>query len=205
MSTQVKFSKDADTFTITFDGEGLIEKSDKSDWDDCKGDPMFNQHWVTELFKRQEYDVTLDGEEEVETDVGKFNVAKLDTDKRLVFGWAYVTHDKDGEVVVDKSGEFIDDYEVLEKAAYEFVITSRTGGDHHERDLTTGRARAVGTMVESMMFTPEKIEKMGLPPGLLPTGWWVGFKVTDDAAWQAVKAGERPAFSIHGTAKKEPV
>jgi hypothetical protein len=140
---------------------------------------------------------------------GEFVIAKFDTDKQLVFGWAYVSHDADGNVVVDKSGEFIDDYGELEEAAYLFVEKSRVGGDSHARITseigTDDSAKKVGTMVESMVFTPEKIAKMGLPPGVLPTGWWVGFKVEDPEVWKAVKRGERPAFSIHGSGRREEV
>lgn len=139
----------------------------------------------------------------------EFLVIKMDTDKQLVFGWAYVSHDAEGNVVVDKSGEFIDDYGELEEAAYLFVEKSRVGGDGHARITseigTDDVAKKVGTMVESMVFTPEKLSKMGLPPGILPTGWWVGFKVEDPEVWKAVKEGKRPAFSIHGSGRREEV
>lgn len=137
------------------------------------------------------------------TKSGDFEIAKFDADKQLVFGWAYVSHDTNGEVVVDKSGEFVDDPAELEDAAYLYVMKSRVGGDSHQRD--TAGAKKVGVMVESMVFTPEKITKMGIPQGILPTGWWVGFKVEDPEVWKAVKRGERPAFSIHGSGKREEV
>jgi hypothetical protein len=130
-------------------------------------------------------------------------VSKVDVDKRLVFGWAYVTHDKDGQVSVDKSGEFIDDYDELESMAYDFVLRSRQGGMDHARDGDAPVIRS--TMVESVVFTPEKVEKMGIPPGALPSGWWVGFKVHDDEAWDSVKKGQRLAFSIHGTGVRKEV
>jgi hypothetical protein len=125
-------------------------------------------------------------------------IAKADKAKKNVFGWAYVTHDVNGEVVIDKSGEFVDDYEEIEKAAYQFVIKSRNG----DADHTNVKA---STMIESMVFTPEKIEKMGIPEGVLPSGWWVGFHVEDDALWDSVEKGERVAFSIHGTGVRKEV
>lgn len=142
-----------------------------------------------------------------DTELGQISdIAKFDVERQLVFGWAYVTHDTQGNVVVDKSGEFIDDYEELESAAYQFVEKSRVGGDSHQRDMTVNFGpKKVGTMVESMVFTPEKLAKMGLPPGILPTGWWVGFRIEDPEVWKAVKEGKRPAFSIHGSGKKETV
>ncbi len=125
-------------------------------------------------------------------------VSKVDEDKRLVFGWAYVTHDKDGQINVDKSGEFVDDYEELEKGAYDFVIKSRAGDADHTNIKGS-------EMVESMVFTPEKIEKMGLAPGTLPSGWWVGFKIEDEEVWRSVKNGKRLAFSIHGRGTRKEV
>ena len=50
--------------------------------------------------------------------------------------------------------------------------------------------------------TPEKLEKMGLADDALPHGWWVGFKVNDDAQWERVKKSERTGFSIHGSGKR---
>jgi hypothetical protein len=203
----VPFSKDdaGNAFTATFDDNDQITALEGAGADDLKEtvleDPQFYPFpwWRTGF--GSSYQIiekgTDEGEAEVDTGTSKLEVTKLDIDKRLVFGWAYVTHDEQGNVQVDKSGEFVDDYDELERAAYEFVVKSRRAGDMHRGDFTAG------TMIESMVFTPEKISKMGLPPGSMKTGWWVGFKIENDAVWQAVKNGERPAFSIHGKASKE--
>lgn len=124
-------------------------------------------------------------------------VLKIDPDKRLVYGWAYVTHDTAGQVNIDKSGDFVDDVEEIEKAAHHFVMESRAA----DADHTNIKG---GTLVESIVFTPEKIEKMGLPEGVLPYGWWVGFKIEDDATWDRVKKGELTAFSVHGKGVRTP-
>ena len=81
-------------------------------------------------------------------------VIKADPVQRNVFGWAYITHDKDGVVNIDKSGDFVDDPEELEKGAYDYVLHSRKG----DADHTNVQG---GTLIESIVFTPEKIEKMG--------------------------------------------
>jgi hypothetical protein len=117
-------------------------------------------------------------------------ITKTMDDKRLAFGWANVIT-KDGKILVDRQDDFVDDPWELEKAAYDYVISARVGGEMHER---TG----VSTLVESMVFTKEKIEKMGIPQGMIPEGWWVGFKVTEESVWELVKTGEYPGFSIHG-------
>lgn len=136
---------------------------------------------------------------------GKFSdIAKMDEDERNVFGWAYVTHDVEGNVVIDKSGEFVDDPKELEAAAYDYVINKRIGGDSHKTN-DDGSPTQIGTMIESVVFTPDKIAKMGIPAGVLPTAWWLGIHVTDDEVWQQVKKGERPAFSIQGSGVRKAV
>lgn len=133
--------------------------------------------------------------------------SKFDDDKRLAFGWASVVK-VNGEHVIDRQGDYIGISDI-EDAAYVYVEKSRVGGDMHRR--TTGKDLAgedsphhVADLVESMVFTPEKIEKMGLPRDF-PIGWWVGFKVHDDEAWSEVKKGNRTGFSIHGKGIRKDV
>lgn len=125
-------------------------------------------------------------------------IAKLDDDRRLVFGWAYITKTPTGDVIIDKQGDFVDDDWELETAAYEFVKGEGFGDEMH-LDVP------VSKVVESVVFTPEKLEKMGLAPGSLPTGWWVGFEVDDDEVWAGVKNGTYKAFSIGGSGFREKV
>jgi hypothetical protein len=124
--------------------------------------------------------------------VGK--IVKIDEAKRLVFGWAYIAKTSDGQQVTDHSGEFVADPNELEDAIYEYVETSREADDMHQGPVT-------GHLVESVMFTPEKIEAMGLAKDALPTGVWVGFRLEPDA-FDKVLRGERTMFSIAGTAVK---
>lgn len=126
-------------------------------------------------------------------------LAPTDNESRTVFGWAYVTHDEEGAVVIDKSGDFVDDYNEIENAAYAFVLESRVGGLEHIPGLS------VMTLIESVVFTPTKCERLGIPAGTLPIGWFVGFYVHDDSTWESVKRGERLSFSVHGTGIRTPV
>lgn len=126
----------------------------------------------------------------------RFSIAKLDPDRNLVFGWASVAATVDGELLIDKQGDVIPPEE-LETAAYEYVLEFREADEMHQRI-------AKGALVESLVATPEKVAAMGLPPGSLPVGWWVGFKM-DPATFQAVKAGKYPMFSIEGTAERVEV
>lgn len=126
----------------------------------------------------------------------KAEIVKVDQDKRLVFGWASVAKTADGKVLVDRQGDTIEDEWQLEKAAYQYVLDSRTAGEEHV--LTDG----VGTLVESIVVTPEKLAKMGLPPGSLPTGWWLGFKIQDDRVWDGIRKGRYTGFSVHGKGRR---
>lgn len=123
-----------------------------------------------------------------------FDIKKSDEDKRLAFGWASVANFEDGSVLTDADDDIID-IDVLEKAAYKYVRLHRKGGELHERS-------SVAELVESIVFTKEKMQTLGIPDGILPEGWWVGFFVTDEAVWAKVKSGEYAMFSIEGRAKR---
>lgn len=128
-----------------------------------------------------------------------FSIFKTDDDKRLVFGWASISITVDGEQLEDRQKDIIDP-EDLEDAAYEYVLNFRDTGEEH---ISTMRKK--GKLVESCVFTEEKQKAIGIPPGTVPIGWWVGFKIEDDAAWQKVKNGTYRMFSIEGKASREPV
>ena len=127
---------------------------------------------------------------------GKFT--KLDAERRLAFGWAYVAED-DGQVITDHSGDFIDKAALpdLEEAAYEYVLLSREADEMHET------FEGVAQLVESLMLTPEKAEAMGIVTKKI--GLWVGFKIQDDEVWAKVKDGTYSAFSIRGRGQREEV
>ena len=128
-----------------------------------------------------------------------FSVYKTDDDKRLVFGWASISITVDGEQLEDRQKDMIDP-EDLEEAAYEYVLKFRDTGEEH---ISTMRKK--GKLVESCVFTAEKQKAMGIPEGILPIGWWIGFKIEDDAAWEKVKNGTYKMFSIEGKAHRVPV
>ena len=126
---------------------------------------------------------------------GRFDIKKADDDRRLAFGWAYISEDAAGIQTEDWSGDQLAPDE-LESAAYQFVKLFREGGEMHERG-------GCAVLVESMVFTKEKQAALGIPAGTLPVGWWIGFEVTDDDVWAKVKDGTYPMFSIEGTAIRE--
>ena len=125
---------------------------------------------------------------------GRFKIAKSDDDKHLAFGWANVAIRADGEEIEDWQEDIIEPEE-LENAAYQYVLLYREGGEMHERG-------GAAVLVESVVFTEEKMQAMGIPAGTLPIGWWIGFKVTDEDVWEKVKDGTYPMFSIEGEAER---
>ena len=128
-----------------------------------------------------------------------FSIFKTDSDKKLVFGWASVAITIDGEQLEDRQKDIIDP-EDLEEAAYEYVLNFRDTGEEH---IPTMRKK--GKLVESCVLTAEKQKAMGIPEGAVPVGWWIGFKIEDDAAWERVKSGQYRMFSIEGKANRIPV
>ena len=139
-------------------------------------------------------------EETKGTLTAKFAVKKAtaDTDERLVFGWASVADRADGETITDHQGDIVEISE-LETAAYDFVQFFREGSEMHERG-----GLDIAVIIESIVFTPEKIAALGLKDGDLPHGWWVGFRVLDDDVWEKVKDGTYTMFSIEGAAIRQP-
>lgn len=128
-----------------------------------------------------------------------FSIYKTESDKRLVFGWASISITVDGEQLEDRQKDMIDP-EDLEEAAYEYVLNFRDTGEEH---IPTMRKK--GKLVESCVFTAEKQKAMGIPEGIVPVGWWIGFKIEDDDAWERVKNGTYKMFSIEGKANREQV
>lgn len=128
---------------------------------------------------------------------GRFKIMKSDDEKMLAFGWANVSMRVDGELIEDWQADIIEPEE-LENAAYEYVLLYREGGEMHERG-------GAAVLIESVVFTEEKMQAMGIPAGTLPVGWWIGFKVTDKDVWEKVKDGTYPMFSIEGEAERVEV
>lgn len=125
--------------------------------------------------------------------VFNFEFQKADEDQQLIFGWASVAQEGD-YLVLDHQDDMMLP-ETLEKGAYDFVLEARQHGDSH-KTIGTGR------LVESMVFTKEKQDLLGVviknKAGNQIVGWWTGFKVDSPELWALHKAGERPDFSIGG-------
>lgn len=109
----------------------------------------------------------------------------------LVFGWANVTVDEEGEVPEDFQGDMIPTA-IMEAAAYSFALSKGYCNEEHKYGTDCGY------LIECMMFTAEKMAAMGIPEGTIPEGLWVGFYIPDDEIFAKVKSGEYGMFSIEG-------
>ncbi len=127
------------------------------------------------------------------------DIVEIDEDKRQVFGYATVTH-VNGEEVIDRQGDYIP-LEEIEKAAYNYVLTSRKGGDMHDRD--GDQPRHTADLIESVIISPEKAKAMGIETDRY--GWWLGMRVNEEEQWADVKSRARTGFSIHGMGRRADV
>lgn len=118
-------------------------------------------------------------------------VTKMDDEKRIVYGYASVIS-KNGEPIVDLQGDIITADE-LEKAASEFMLTSRIGKTMHSGEPTT-------TIIHSFPMTNEikKAYQIESPY----EAWLIAVKVHDDETWEMVKSGKLKDFSIGGKATR---
>jgi hypothetical protein len=115
----------------------------------------------------------------------------------LVFGWASVAKDADGNDLEDLQGDVIE-LDELEKAAYDFMLYSRNVDEMHDGPVK-------GQLVESFMVTPDKLAKMGLKNESAPqVALWIGAKL-DPATFAKVQAGTYTMFSIEGRAERVEV
>jgi len=123
----------------------------------------------------------------------KFNVTKT-ADRGLVSGWANVSINADGSLPLDWQDDCIRP-EVLENAAINFMANYRGSGVMHMGD-------SQGTVVESIVFTKDKQEAIGIPAGTVPEGWFITVKLDNPEVFADVKAGKYRMFSIQGDAKR---
>lgn len=130
-------------------------------------------------------------------DLQRYGIVKTDDSQRLVFGWASVSKDRTGLLIEDHHKDIIEP-DVLEKAAYDFVLYGGGANEMH-------RGPMKGQIIESFMVTPEKLHAMGLESKSAPqAAWWVGVKLEQDA-YAKVKSGLYKMFSIKGQSAVEMV
>jgi hypothetical protein len=122
-------------------------------------------------------------------------IAKTDDAQRRLFGWASIAVKKDGRPMLDLQGDVIEIAD-LEEAFYAYVKESGELNFVHRDDCRA-------SLIEAIVFTPEKLAVLGLAPDALPLGAWVGFELDDTEEYQRVKESEYFMFSIEGSALRE--
>jgi|SRR5262245_7622692 len=126
----------------------------------------------------------------------RLQITKLDDDQHLVFGWFSIAADKERRPVVDLQGDVIAPSDLF-KTVSDFNQSSRRVSVMHS-------GQVVGACEQSLVFTPEVQEALGLAVGQLPVGWFGVLKIYDDAVWQQVKSGALGGISVGGTGKRAP-
>lgn len=130
-------------------------------------------------------------------------IAKVDLERRLFGGWAYIAHAQDGTQVVDHSGDVVDTPEAwdsLSDAFVDYALESRSGDLNHEEF-------GAADLVELFISDAEKRAALGLPEGSLPDGVYVSFKARRSPAgrrlWEQIKSGAIRSLSIVGEGWRE--
>lgn len=128
-----------------------------------------------------------------------FTIAKTDAAQQIVYGWANVSVNADGQPVTDLQGDIIDPDD-LDKAVTKFMLESRQSGVMH-------KGESVGDVVASIVTTPEILKAMfgDSVPANAPAGWFIGVKIADPKVFKRAVDGELAMFSIQGSAERVPV
>lgn len=118
----------------------------------------------------------------------KGQVAKVNEELGLVFGWAIISK-IDGEEFFDSQGDHIPEDAML-KAAAEFMENSRVAKEMHA-------GSQVGNIVFAFPLTEETAKAMDIVTK--QTGLMVAMKPSDSSVLAKFKSGELTGFSIGGT------
>lgn len=117
-----------------------------------------------------------------ENTTGQFRICKKDTRKRRVFGYAITGTDND---IGNSQGYLIDGMD-MELAIYEFIFS-----------LPTAATSQPASVIESCVFSREKQQAIGIPPGILPPfTYWIGFEIHDPGIWEMIQQSNFPVFTI---------
>lgn len=124
-----------------------------------------------------------------------FNVAKVDTDLGIVFGWAIISKIR-GVEYYDTQGDHIPEDSML-RAAADYVQESRIAGNMHRYANRSARSvERVGEVVFAFPLTSEIAVSMGISSPV--TGFMIGMKVTRPDILEKFKDGTYTGFSIGG-------
>jgi hypothetical protein len=123
-------------------------------------------------------------------------IAKSDRVQRRIWGFASVAVMKNGQPLLDLQGDVID-IDDLAEGWYGYVKDSGKLNFQHREDCSA-------SLIEAVVFTPEKLALWGLPTDALPLAAWVGYELDTDVDFERVLASEYFMFSIEGLSQREP-
>ena len=121
-------------------------------------------------------------------------VAQVDADVGVVFGYAIVCANEDG-AYYDKQGDHITEDAMLH-ATSAYMQSDRAAKIMHDGE-------PIGTVLHSFPLTAEISEALGLSAS--KTGWLIGFKPDSDDVLDKFRTGELSGFSIGGRRITEEV
>ena len=120
------------------------------------------------------------------------DILKVDTERRIVWGWASVCTMK-GETVTDLQGDRIAPAQ-MEKMADRFMRSARAAKAMHYGD-------DVGEVIHSFPMTKELADAFGIQSER--EGWITGTYVKSDEEWDKVRNGTYKGLSIGGRARRK--
>lgn len=120
-----------------------------------------------------------------------FQIAKVDVEKRMVYGIVYSPNQ------VDSQGDFATADEI-EKASINFMKKSQTHAIDKQHDMVTKQGVI---LVENWIIKSNNDPVIKNEKG----AWAVGLYVDNDEIWEAVKKGEYGGLSMYGFANVEEV
>lgn len=182
--------------SISLSAEPGAHKNEEGLWDPCKS----KEDYTKALEKQEDCDSYIEKNKFVKREK-VLNVCKVDTSKRMVFGWAQICT-KNGEDYYDSDNQCFDEEVTLGTIAKSedeestgwlgFMLKSRTHKAMHDGEPVGDVAfafPAFDDIMKSLGF--ETIEKTGIITGVY---------VSDDAVLEKFHKGEYTGFSIGGSA-----
>jgi hypothetical protein len=153
-----------------------------------------NTEWDNEIREVLLQNATDGMQKDMKHDVVKSaEVLKLDSERRIAWGWASVSTMK-GELVTDLQGDTITPAE-MEKMADRFMASARQAKAMHEGDQ-------IGEVLHSFPLTMELAKAFGIETDR--EGWIIGMKIADDEVLRGFREGHYKGFSIAGRARRKP-
>lgn len=123
-------------------------------------------------------------------EIRQFTIAKIDDEKRMVYGIVYSPGEVDSQDDMATADE-------IEKAAHSFMKNKRIDKVDSDHDYDPDE----GYVAESWLTKANDALFPDDPEG----SWAVGIKIEDDETWKLVKSGDYSGLSMAGTANREPV